>query len=536
MDGQKNRADPERFFPKGESSVEGALKKMSYLKQFTDIRVQVPLKAQIYEFVQANPSGLTVKEISQKMCLNTKTCAKVLEEMIYKYSELKATAHRYGRVFVHKYHINAVSQEIPKELDLQEYLSGLNPEIIEEINEIEKDLGETIRLAISQSLKSGTLQSRQRITHQSYVRALFVIARIRKLRVCSVFDIKEMIKNELEPNAKWCLDKKTVLRIIWKLRNCGLLKELCFRIKLRKDDDHEISFLGEHYSVITQDKLQNKSSTVMYKLLAALPEVLSTDTLVSECPAIKNPTNRKPFTQNQSAAAKTSINIKGKILREIVVIQNVAYKKLKNAYASEDVIENILRMEGVIKGEENENESGKNCQEALSKGYSLAIFTKAVFKMLTLLLFSRYKSLFAIFRMPLCYTALKEICNAKSLTSTDGLHKNSLAYENFQLEKPLKVPDFEGLVSEIDLLIPISLPKKRKHTLEEMSYQLKKLFILMERKPGLVRNDVLKFNGKGIDTDVVVMLKYISDLGFVQCRAGSWEVKHNNSFIYTELI
>ena len=204
MDGRKNRADPERYFPKGEASLEGALKKMSFLEQNSCIKVQVPLKSQILDLIRVNDSGLTVQEISSKLCLNTKTCAKVLDEMIYKYPTLKATAHRYGRVFVHKYHIANIQQDESKETkNFEEYLSEItNQEIVKEIISVEKDVGDSIKAAISLSLKKEKKQNRQRITHQSYVRALFVIAKIRKLKVCSVFDIKEMIRNELEPNAK----------------------------------------------------------------------------------------------------------------------------------------------------------------------------------------------------------------------------------------------------------------------------------------------------------------------------------------------
>ena len=536
MDGHKNRADPERFFPKGEASLEGALKKMSYLKQNTEIQVQVPLKAQIYALVSSHQAGLTVKEISLGMCLNTKTCAKVLDEMVYKYKELKATAHRYGRVFVHKYHINTQSQETTKEAkDMQEYLAEIREDIIVEINAIEQEIGEEVKKAISQSLKSEKKHSRQRVTHQSYIRALFVVARVRQLRVCSVFDIKEMIKNDLEPNAKWCLDKKTVLRIIWKLRNCGFLKELCFRIRLRKDDDHEIFFLGEHYNLILEDKKHNKSSNVIYKLLAALPEISPSDPLVLECPAIKNPTNRKPFTQSQTAVAKTSINIRSKVLREIVVIQNSAYKKLKNSCYSGEAIENIVRMEEIINGVEIKDEETKSeSQEGLSRGYSLAIFAKAMFKIASLALFARYNLLFSTFRMPLCYTALKDLFNTQAKNcERDQYSKYSLAYGDFSLETK-EMQCYEGVCSEIELLSPVSLPKKRKHTLEEMGYQLKKLILIMERKPGLVNSEMLKQNGKGIDTDAGAMMRFISNLGYAQCREGAWEFKYNaiNYFLY----
>ena len=113
MKNKKNRSDPERFFPKGESTLEGCLKKMSYLRANTQIKVSVPLKSQIIDLIQSSAEGLTVQEISAKLALNTKTCAKVLDEMIFKHNELKATAHRYGRVFVHKYHVISSSPKPP---------------------------------------------------------------------------------------------------------------------------------------------------------------------------------------------------------------------------------------------------------------------------------------------------------------------------------------------------------------------------------------------------------------------------------------
>lgn len=524
MEGRKNRADPERFFPKAEASLEGAVMKMNFLREKTEIRVQVPLKTQIYKLIEENDEGLTVQEISSKLSLNTKTCAKVLDEMIYKQSNLRATAHRYGRVFVHKYHVIKPQEPKPEEKEPDDYLAKISPSIVQEIREIEKDLGDHIHKAISQSLKDEKKHSRQRITYQSYIRALFVMARVQRLKVCSVYDIKEMIRTELEPNAKWCLDKKTVLRIIWKLRNCGLIKELCFRIKLRKDDDHETSYLGDHYDSISRDKANNKSPNVMYKLLAAVPEILANDPLVLECPAIKNPTNRKPFTQNSTAVAKSSINIKSKLIREIVYMQNTAYKKLKNSPCAVGVMENLIKMEDFIKEEEPEittcEQNGS--YEDLSKAYSLAIFTKAIFKILNEALFIRYKLLFSTFRMPLCYTALKDFFNKPTREVNE---KYQLAYKDFTIEKrDLQGPE-QG-ANNVEMLTSVPLPKKRKHTLEDMSLQLQKIFLVLERKPGLVNNDLLKKYGKGIDTDAVAMMKYLSDLGFAQYKAQAWEIKY----------
>ena len=527
MNGPKNRADPERFFPKGDASLEGSLKKMTYFKQNTRIKIQVPLKLQIYELIGENPSGLTVQEISEKLCLNTKTCAKILDEMIYKFNDLKATAHRYGRVFVHKYHITHKNQEQPKKIKGdEEQITKIDENIQKEIEEVEKEIGDEVKEAISQSLKKEKKHSRQRITQQSYIRALFVIARIRKMKVCSVFDIKEMISNELEPDAAWTLDKKTVLRMIWKLRNVGIIKELCFRIRMRRDDDPEVSFLGEHHNCIIEDKQNNSNCTVIYKSLAALPSILYTDPLVLECPAIKNPTNRKPIAQNQSNITKSSINIKSKTLRDIVMIQNNAYKKLKASVLPDQAIVSILLMEQIIKGDEiiKCEDSLNNNQDGISKGYSLAIFTKAIFKLLTNALFMRYKLLFTTFRMPLCYTALKEIFNVNHLKETK--EKNSLAYEPFELKKiPMSIE--ETINCDIEMLTPLALPKKRKHSLEDMEFQLKKIFITMERKPGLINHECLKKYGKGIDTDVIVMFKYLSDLGFIQYKTGSWIIKHD---------
>ena len=268
----------------------------------------------------------------------------------------------------------------------------------------------------------------------------------------------------------------------------------------------------------------------MYKVLAALPEISATDPLVYECPAIKNPTNRKPLSGSVSAS-KSSMNIKSKILKDIVLTQINAYKKLKNSFSNEGVIDSIVKMETIIKGEELENSDKKeySSQENLSKAYSLAIFTKALYKMLSEVLFSRYNLLFSTFRMPLCYTSLKEMLNTDAKIIND---KYSLCYKDFCLEKINA--SLEANNNEIELLSPVVLPKKRKHTLKEMSFQLKKIFINLERKPGLMTNEALIKQGKGIDTNVITMLKYLQDIGYTSQRDQKWELKYksNNGFIY----
>ena len=113
---------------------------------------------------------------------------------------------------------------------------------------------------------------------------------------------------------------------------------------------------------------------------------------------------------------------------------------------SDGIISSILLMEQVIKGEEitfkneqiilkneKKEESLNHSQAFISKGYSLAIFTKAIFKLLTSLLYERYKLLFNPFKMPLSYTALKNIFNSSHLQQTK--EKYSLAYESFSLNK-----------------------------------------------------------------------------------------------------
>lgn len=517
MKGRKNRADPERFFPKGEASLEGALKKMSYLRQITDIKVQVPLKLQIYDLIKNSSEGMTVQEISAKLALNTKTCAKVLDEMIFKQQELKATAHRYGRVFVHKYHV--ISSQLEEEKSVkQDNYSDLPEEIAIEIRNVEISIGEVIKNAISQSLKDEKKHSRQRITEQSYIRALFVVSRIQKLKVCSVYDIKEMIRNELEPNAKWCLDKKTVLRIIWKLRNCSLLKELCFRIKLRKDDDHEVTFLGSHYDCILEDKKSNRNNNIIYKLLAAVPDIEHTDPLVTECPAIKNPTNRKPF-PHSSSLTKPVINIKSKLIRDIALVQNSAYKKLKNSFCVDNVIDGISMMQMIIDGKEVEGlEEGSAI--GLAKAYSLAIFAKSIFKIIEIKVNARYNLFLDGFRMPLCYTALKETFNKPPREIEE---KYKLAYSDFYLKK--SEPKFLPCEGKVKVLSTINLPKKRKHTLDEMQQQVQKIFLLVEKKPGVLNDELVSKVGKGVDTNPVLMLSYLEDLGITSKREEFWEIR-----------
>lgn len=205
MEGYENRPKAEKYFPQAEASFLGAQSKMQFLRENTLITIGIPLRHQIYSLLQSSDQGgLTVQEVSKILCLNTKTCAKVLDEMVSKYDDIKATAHRYGRVFVHKYHLfhkQEANQESLREDE--EYINQVNQQTLEEIKQTGNEYGDTIIEAIAINLKPDRKQTnRQRITHQTYIRALFVMARIKSLRVSSIYEMKEMIKNDLEPNAK----------------------------------------------------------------------------------------------------------------------------------------------------------------------------------------------------------------------------------------------------------------------------------------------------------------------------------------------
>jgi hypothetical protein len=212
------------------------------------------------------------------------------------------------------------------------------------------------------------------------------------------------------------------------------------------------------------------------------------------------------------------INIKSKLIREIALVQNSAYKKAKSLGNVEDVVEGISVMQNIIQDIKVElKEEGS--PKILARSYSLAIFVKSLYKLLEIRVFDRYNFFFSTFRMPLCYTALKEFLNRPGKIIEE---KYKLAYSSLTLEKkPVVQPPRETSLKPFP---SITLPKKRKHTLEEMTVQIQKLFLTLEKKPEIISDDSLRKIGKGVDTDPVHMFDYLSDLGYANKRGSYWEV------------
>jgi hypothetical protein len=291
MDCEDGRKKAEKFLPQGRESLEGAREKMRYLSEHTHIRIGIPLCQQIYSLLSSptaqHQMGLTVQEVAQELSLNSKTCAKVLDRMITKCEGVRATAHRYGRVYQYKYfvQVNVEKEEEEEMMDDDEYVKSLNSDLYSTLKSLDADIQSKCRKALLISLSDKKHGSRIRITHQNFIRSLFIMHKISAKRVASIFELKVSIKEELEPSIQWSLDKKTVLRIVWKLQRMGLIRQMCFRVVIRKHAEQVVDYLGDDYECIKEDKKRlgcraqtdARGNMVFYKVLVALPEVFERD-------------------------------------------------------------------------------------------------------------------------------------------------------------------------------------------------------------------------------------------------------------------
>jgi len=502
MDDSENRPKSERFFPQGQATLSGAKAKMQFLKESSQILVGQPLKQQILCVLSKSSEPQTVHGISQVLCLNTKTCAKILQEMVYKYKDLSVTAHRYGRVFVHKYQILPKVEETPQ---LNPYLQPIEAEIGPQVED-------AMRLNLTQKNAK-----RQRVTHQTYERALFILAKLKEINVTSVFEMKEMIRNELEPQAQWVLDKKTVLRIIWKLQTVKLLRQMCFRIVLMKSDENEVEYLGDEYSCIDQDKKNLKdlllSNKVIYKVLLSLPEVSENDPLVQNYPALLNPTNRKPITVPPRKLSTSGNRIKSKRLKSIVSQQNIGRKKFKSQTVHENTLENINQMEKFISNKEDSTETLEFSQEdnsKLSKAYKLAVFAKWVSEFGQSLITARYNLLFSCVKLSTTYSATKNLLNKYSKEPSEKL---SLAYKSVNLPKLEKSPCSAPQKTNKPLR-PVS--KKKKLSYNDCMNSVQKLLLSLEQKS--------RFQPK-LDCEEEEFLEFLQTLGITHKKLGQWHIK-----------
>jgi hypothetical protein len=349
---------------------------MLSLREQAQVVIGMPLKHQILRTIanSSEPAGLTVHDVSKKLCLNTKTCAKVLEEMSTSGEGVKATGYRYGRVYMFKYSLDLKDEE--EVSDTNEYVAAINPHLYQALNSMPSSLKEDVRKALlvaSQDDARGS--SRMRVTQQTFLRALFVLHRLNTSRVLSVHELKRLIKDDLEPNVKWSLDKRTVLRIVWKLQRLHFLRQMCFRIKLSREDNHDIEYLGDDYHAIDEDKqtlglvsqYDAEGCLVVYRVLVTLPEIHEDMSEVRSHTSLTNPTNRQPIIGGDSFKKLQlfSTSLHSKQLKQIVSKMNLAAKRIRSLADNEDVAELLLvKSESLETKEEGGETKGRKASAA----------------------------------------------------------------------------------------------------------------------------------------------------------------------------
>lgn len=570
MEGSENRSKADRFLPKGSPNMQGALSKMQYLFNHTELEIGVPLREQVYRVLANNesPSGMTVHEVASLLSLNTKTCAKVLDEMALKYEGVKSVAHRYGRVYMFKYLITQSKTENPgvDVLEDEEYLQSIDDKLLNELDSLPEELKETVYQAMFINLKAPEqVANRNRVTHQSFMRALYIIYKLRQIKVTSVYEMKEMIKNDLEPNAKWNLDKRTVLRIIWKLQRVQLLRQMCYRITLRKDEKHDIEYIGDDYESIEADKkniglkgiVDSDGNTILHKTIITLPHLAERDSEVLSHSLLQNPTNRKPMVCFQSLKKliikPSSVNFKH--LKEIVAEQNSATEKMKitgevNADTPIEVL--IERMEESREMSELEDSTNftrfnPDSLNIIYKAYKNAILAKFIAKMYDKLTRVRVRSFFNAAKPSRTYVALKKILNfSTSPYIEDGENtaistpphpdssqpfkyeedlslpkeipsKYSLAYTDFSFSPSAPISlSTPPIITPASLLTHIPRKKRRRISYTETQHFLSKILFYLIHNSGSVPSDrFLKLCNK-LDVESSSVLECLESIGYIE--------------------
>jgi hypothetical protein len=564
MEGSENRSKADRFLPKGSSNMQGALSKMQHLFGHTELEIGVPLREQVYRVLanNASPSGMTVHEVASLLSLNTKTCAKVLDEMALKYEGVKSVAHRYGRVYMFKYLITQSKTENPgvDVLEDEEYLQSIDDKLLNELDSLPEELKETVYQAMFINLKAPEqVANRNRVTHQSFMRALYIIYKLKQIKVTSVYEMKEMIKNDLEPNAKWNLDKRTVLRIIWKLQRVQMLRQMCYRITLRKDEKHDIEYIGDDYESIEADKknigvkgiVDSEGNTILHKTIITLPHSSERDSEVLSHSLLQNPTNRKPIVCFQSLKKliiKPS-SVSFKHLKEIVAEQNLTTEKMKitgevNADTPIEVL--IERMEetreiGEVEDSTNFTRFNPESLNVIYKAYKNAILAKFIAKMYDKLTRLRIRSFFSAAKPSRTYVALKKILNFSScayiedgenttistpprVDSSQPLSlpkeipsKYSLAYTDFCFSPSVPIAlSTPPTITSASLLTHIPRKKRRRISYTETQHFLSKILFYLIHNSGSVPSDrFLKLCNK-LDVDSSSVLECLESIGYIE--------------------
>ena len=494
------QAKTDRYMPWGEDTEEGARQKMRYLAEHTHIRVGIPLRQQIYWLLASEEAqetmGLTVQEVSKKLSLNTKTCAKVLDEVTARYEGVRATSHRYGRVFQYKYLV----QQFPDADDSpcvedDEYTKSLNPLLHAELKAMDSETQQRCRKAMMLSLKDKPQGSRTRVTHQNFVRALFIVHKLRKMRVASIFEMKVSIVSELEPKIKWSLDKKTVLRIVWKLQRVGLIRQMCFRVVLRKHADRVVDYLGDDYESIKEDKRRLSTqqtpsgSMILHRVLISLPEVFERDHEVLDNPLLSGKKSEAPKDSHYST------NVKSRILKSAISAGNERLKllKLKGEGLPSDpksLLELVIPKgeEPAKLGDEVKNGLSEEQHAALTKSYQLFVMATFVFDLYRKKVKSRYELLFnRLMTRP-------EVIALKKLLSVKGKMPHDDEICQYMQENPLKkqclwTPQLQPVAEEASTVpiaasVPVPLKVGKKASYKEVYGVGKKLLLWLARHPG----------------------------------------------------
>lgn len=565
MEGSENRSKADRFLPKGSSNIQGALSKMQYLSSHTELEIGVPLREQVYRVLANNtsPSGMTVHEVASLLSLNTKTCAKVLDEMALKYEGVKSIAHRYGRVYMFKYLITQSKTESlgVEVLEDEEYLQSIDDKLLNELDTLPEELKETVYQAMFINLKSPKqVANRNRVTHQSFMRALYIVYKLRQIKVTSVYEMKEMIKNDLEPNAKWNLDKRTVLRIIWKLQRIQLLRQMCYRITLRKDEKHDIEYIGDDYESIEADKkniglkgiVDSEGNTILHKTLITLPHFSERDADVLNHSLLQNPTNRKPIVCFQSLK-KLIIkpnSISFKHLKEIVIEQNQLIERMKviGEINADTPIEALIERMEESKDLTTTEDSGSfmrfnpDSLNMIYKAYKYVVLAKFISKIYEKLNRFRIRTFFNLAKPSRTYVALKKILNVStnpdqedgdvtkiSNPLQDSLqpllkydeevlpHKYSLAYSDFSF--PATSPTVLSTAPFIvpnNLLPAISRKKRRRISYTETQHFLSKILFYLIHTSGSVPSERFSKLCSKLDVNSESLLECLENIGYIE--------------------
>eukprot|EP00359_Climacostomum_virens_P002947 CAMPEP_0204912784 /NCGR_PEP_ID=MMETSP1397-20131031/10882_1 /ASSEMBLY_ACC=CAM_ASM_000891 /TAXON_ID=49980 /ORGANISM="Climacostomum Climacostomum virens, Strain Stock W-24" /LENGTH=536 /DNA_ID=CAMNT_0052083881 /DNA_START=63 /DNA_END=1673 /DNA_ORIENTATION=- len=514
---------------------------MRSLREQAQILIGMPLKQQILRTISKSeePAGLTVHDVSKKLCLNTKTCAKVLEEMSASNEGVKATGYRYGRVYMFKYSLD-LKEEV-EQPDTNEYVAAVDEQLFKTLNEMPSSLKDNVKKALLVASHDDTKgNSRMRVTHQTFLRALFILHCLSKDRVLSVHELKRMIKDELEPNIKWSLDKRTVLRIVWKLQRLQFLRQMCFRIRLSREDKNDVEFLGDDYQAIEEDKKKlgldsqydSEGCLVVYRILITLPEINEDTVDVRGHASLINPTNRQPMVGGETFKKLHlfSTSLHSKALKQIVSKMNLAAKRVKGVAETEP--ENITELlfnkaETLEVKEEGQGEDlTTEVAKAINSAYRQCVFVKWLDSFFDRALTSRYYAFFNKVRVSTSYTVLKRLLKAPQNVEVrdpiseyidDGFSPLQIACKSLHIKPKAEIPKLKKAKTVEMSLIHTEKPSKI--TCEFAKDRIRKMLAYFSSRPVGQNASIIEGFTKNLDVDLQTLLQGLEDIGTVSKNA-----------------